>query len=79
MRNAAREGLLSAEVTSGLDQIKELASREIDEFLYYPYGDNVLAQCCAADSEDNRMTLYYLIDGILERAAKFVAFSLTAV
>lgn len=80
MRKAVQEGLLSAAAASKLAGIKELASKEIDDFLYYPYGDNTLASCCFKnDGEDDRMVMYYLIDGVLERAAKFVAFSLTAV
>ena len=80
LRNAAKEGILSAVFASNLDNIKELVSKEIDDFLYYPYGDNILASSCSkADGENDRIALYYLIEGVLERAAKFVAFSLTAV
>lgn len=80
MRKAAEEGILSEMAALKLKNIKELASKEIDDFLYYPYGDNILALCCAGkDAEVDRMTLYYLIDAVLERAAKFVVFSLTAV
>ena len=80
MRKAAQECLLTAAAASKLACIKELASKEIDDFLYYPYGDNTLAACCLKnDGGNDRMAMYYLIDGVLERAAKFVAFSLTAV
>ena len=80
IQKAAREGILSAAAALKLDNITELASKEIDDFLYYPNGDNILASCCAAaDGEADRIALYYLIDGVLERAARFVAFSLTAV
>lgn len=80
MRKAAVEGIFTAAFASKLEGIKSLASKEIDDFLYYPYGDNTLAECCAAEGgEEDRMLLYYLIDGVIERAAKFVAFSLTAV
>ncbi len=80
LKKAAAEGLFSPAFASRLENLKGLASKEIDDFLFYPYGDNTLAVCCAAaDGDGDRMLLYYLIDGILERAAKFVAFSLTAV
>lgn len=80
LRKAAREGVLSAAMGDKLDNIKELASREIDDFLYYPYGDNALAgRCTGPYGENDRIALYYIIDNILERAARFVTFSLTAV
>lgn len=80
IRKAVREGLFSAEAAEKLINIKELAAKEIDDFLYYPYGDNVLANCCSkSDSSDDRAILFFLIDNIFERIAKFVAFSLTAV
>lgn len=80
LRKAAEDGIFSAAFASGLEKVKNLVSKEIDDFLFYPYGDNILAECCkGSDSEDDRMLLYYLIDGVLERAARFVAFSLTAV
>lgn len=80
MRKAAQEGIISTALASKLNSIKELASKELDDFLYYPYGDNKLAACCSGtDGGDDLIALYYLIDGVLERAAKFVAFSLTAV
>jgi hexokinase len=80
LRKAAADGLFSAAFASVLEKVESLASKEIDDFLFYPYGENILAQCCAGSgSEEDRVVLYHLIDGVLERAAKFVAFSLTAV
>lgn len=80
IRNAAEDGIFSPEFTAELKNIDELAAKEIDDFLYYPYGTNVLAGCCSksGDNED-RISLFYLIDNIFERMAKFVVFSLTAV
>ena len=80
IRKAAEEGIFSAPFASRLENMKSLASKEIDDFLYYPYGENTLAECCAASGEEeDRMVLYYLIDNMFERAAMFVTFSLTAV
>lgn len=80
IRKAAEEGLLSKEFAAGFRNVRELASKEIDDFLYYPYGDNVLAKCCACSgSDDDRNVMYHLIDAIFERIAMYVTFSLTAV
>ena len=80
IKKAADEGLFSAEAAKALKSIKELASKEIDDFLYYPYGENVLSSCFVkSDSNDDRAVMFLLIDNIFDRIAKFVAFSLTAV
>ena len=78
IRRATKDGLFSAEASEKLNSIKELASKEIDDFLYFPYGDNVLAKCCLKH-DDDCTALFYLIDSIFERIARFVTFSLTAV
>jgi len=80
LKKAAGEGLFTAAFSENLSKINTLASREIDDFLYYPYGENVLAECCnASGSETDRELVYYFIDNMLERAAKFITINLTAV
>lgn len=99
IRKAAEDGLLSKQFTGALSDVKELSSKEIDDFLFYPYADNTLAACCNNvrgntsneshslqaevcpgfdGGESDRLTLYYLIDSIIDRAAKLVTFNLTA-
>lgn len=78
IRKAAEDGLFSPEFTAELRNVKELTSKELDDFLYYPFGGNVLARCCAGSDAD-RNVLFHLIDAIFERMAMFVTFSLTAV
>jgi len=77
IKKAAEEGLLSKDSTERVAAVKELSSKAIDDFLYYPYGENTLAQCCAAD--DDRLAMYYIIDSMIERAAKLVTANLSAV
>jgi hexokinase len=80
IRKAATDGLFSESFLKNLSGINELSSKEIDDFLYYPYGDNALARCClAGKGDDDRLVLFYLIDTIFERVAMFVTFNLTAV
>jgi len=79
IRKAAAEGLFSEGFAAELSKVEELAAKDIDDFLYYPQGSNVLARCCAKGSSDDGIMLYYIIDNIFERIAKFVTFSLTAV
>jgi hexokinase len=80
LKKAICDGLLTSAFAASFEGVQSLASKEIDDFLFWPYGSNTLAECCAASgSEDDHIALYHLIDGVLERAAKYVAFSLTAV
>ncbi len=79
IRKAASEGLFSDGFTAELNNVRELAAKEIDDFLYYPKGDNALAGCCLKGSEEDGIILFHIMDNIFERIAKFVAFSLTAV
>lgn len=79
IRKAAEYGFFSQGFKEKLSEIKDLNSKQIDDFLYYPYADNALAACCKASNDDeDRLVLYSLIDAIIERAAMFVVFSLTA-
>lgn len=83
IKKAAEEGLFSNEFTQKIAEIKELTSKEIDDFLYYPYGDSALAKCCSGlnpgEDSDDRLVLYYIIDAMIERAARLVTVNLSAV
>ena len=45
LRTAAAEGLFSPAANAKFAALNNLESRDLDTFLYYPYGDNVLAAC----------------------------------
>ena len=84
IREAVSEGLFSAHFSNNICNVKVLHAREIDEFCFYPYlSSNVLAGCIGsgenAREENDRLTLYYIINDITERAAKLVAVNLGAV
>jgi hexokinase len=80
IRKACSEGIFSNAFLSEMANVHDLEAREADDFLFYPYGSNTLAKCCAGSGcEEDRISLFYLVDNIFERIAKFVAFSLTAV
>jgi len=84
VRKASEEGLLSKQFKGRVTGIEELSSKEIDDFLNYPYDDsNALARCCAGEhtgeEPDDRVVLYYIIDAMMERAAKLVAVNLSSV
>jgi len=79
IRKAAENGLFSEDTAKNVLELKKLESKQIDEFLYYPYGDNKLANCFKCGNEADGITLYHLIDAMVERAAKLVTVNLSAV
>lgn len=85
IRKATEEGLFSSEFTNKLKTVKNLTAKEVDDFCDYPYSSsNILAKCSnfansESEREDDKQTIYYIIDGIIERAAKLVAINLASV
>lgn len=85
IKKAAEEGLFSDEFVGRLKTVENLTSKEVSDFCDYPYSNaNILGKCSNAASSkgqiaDDKQTLYYLIDGIIERSAKLVAINLASV
>jgi hexokinase len=83
LKQAAKDGIFSNQFVSRLNEIQGLSSREIDDFCFYPYGDNALAKCVgtgnSTQEKEDRLKLYYIIDVLIERAAKLVAINIASV
>ncbi|HHW02617.1 MAG TPA: hexokinase [Thermoanaerobacterales bacterium] len=77
IKRAAEDGLFSGRFCERVRDIEELSAREINDFLYYPYSDNKLSNCCFED--DDYLIVYHLIDSMMERAAKLVAVNLSSI
>ena len=76
---AIKEGLFSSHFINYFNRnIETISGKEIDNFLFYPYGNNKLAQGCDC-FEDDCVTLFYLIDAIAERSAKLVMINFASV
>jgi hexokinase len=78
VQKACDEKLFSADVAESLWQIAELGTKDMNDFLQYPYGDNLLAKICKNGDSDDVLTLYYIADRLTERAAKITAINLSA-
>lgn len=76
-RQAAEDGLLSASVAEALRQMADLETRDLNDFMSYPYGDNPLAAICKSSEDDCRF-LYVIADRLIDRAAKLSAINLSA-
>jgi len=76
---AAEQGLFSDAVAAKLKQTKQLETKDISDFMYYPQSDNnPLARICKAGNEKDRLALYWLLDRLTERAAKLTAINLSS-
>ncbi|MDD2214274.1 MAG: hypothetical protein PHR21_07040 [Oscillospiraceae bacterium] len=77
LKIACEAALFSAAFISRFSRVESLESYQLDQFLFRPEGDNILASCC--DNDQDRLNLYYLIDNLFERAARYATINLTAV
>ena len=82
LKNAAREELLSGAFLDSIQNADSLSTIEVNRFLNKPYGENILSNACSkkqGEGQRDRITLYYLIDSIVERAARLIAVNLISV
>jgi hexokinase len=77
-KKACKDGLFSEGVAEGLAKIAVLDTKEMNEFMQYPYGANLLAKICKNSNSDDVLKLYYIADRLTERAAKLTAINLSA-
>ncbi len=77
LKAAAAAGVLSAQAGLGLAALRGFATKDANEFLEEPYGTGALARCL--ESASDRVAAWYVLDGLYERAARFVAVNLAAV
>lgn len=77
LKKAAAEGVITAEAGAKMAALQGFMTKDVNDFLDEPYGAGMLAQCFATAGD--RVAAYFVIDGLYERAAKFVAANLSAV
>ncbi|MBM4104585.1 MAG: hexokinase [Planctomycetes bacterium] len=78
MKKACRDKLLSPAAGQAVMQITELDTKDLNYFMLYPFGDNLLANACKNGTSDDTLALCYLADRMVERAAKLTAINLSA-
>lgn len=83
LRKATKEKLFSKQFENKLSKVTILTSKQVNDFCYYPFFGNVLANCVGTKNGENesndRLVLYTIIDAVMERVAKLVAVNLSAV
>ena len=75
---ACKDGLFSKTVVDTLGKLPKLDTKEMNAFMLYPYGDNLLASACKQGDPSDTQTAYGIADRLTERAAKLTAINLSA-
>jgi hexokinase len=78
IHKACVENMFSTDVAGALWQMSDLETKDMNALLFYPYGENPLANACKQGNVEDILTLYYIADRLTERAAKLTAINLSA-
>ncbi len=79
IRAAATEGLFSSKTAKALSGIQGGETKDISEFISLPeVPNNLLAKAMADASAEDTATLFFLLDALIERAAKLTATNLSS-
>ena len=78
-QEGAQQNILSKVVADKILAVNDLQTRDVNDFLCSPYGRNSLAEFCIAGTEHDCAVVWYVLDGLIERAAKLVAALLSSV
>jgi len=79
LQQGAEQGLLPGTLGQKLLAAAELETKDVNSFLRSPLGDNPLAEICSEAAGQDRAAVWYVLDGLVERAAKVVAAMLSSV
>jgi hexokinase len=80
MKEAAAAGCFSPPGARALQGVRELSTRELNDFLLHPdAADNPLGLLCRGLPSEDRLGLRSLLDAIVERAALLVAITISSV
>jgi hexokinase len=66
---AAADGLFSVKFTKDLNNIESLNPWDLDDYLYFPPKNKKLADLIPDMSEKDKISLYFIFDSLIERAA----------
>lgn len=77
IKQAICDKLFSDGFANKFEKLEAVTMPDINDFCYFPYGYNILANCCESDMD--REALYYIIDASFERAAKVVTVNLASI
>lgn len=79
LQTAAADGLFSTAMAEKFGALDKMTTIDMNQFLHYPHSiSNLLGALFAAVEPVDRSCAYYLLDGLVERAAKLTAVGVSA-
>lgn len=79
LREAGGQGLFAKKVAEAISEIKDLETKDVNSFMRFPQGDSPLAVICKKVNEQDCAAVWYVLDALIERAAKFTAILLSSI
>lgn len=80
LQAAAEDGLFSDAPAKKLKNINQISTKDVNDYMCYPMSNaNALSSVIDSATEDDAIVLYYLLDRLIERAAKLTAINLSSV
>jgi len=79
LQEACKQELFSKAMNAELLGTEKLQTIDVNSFLQNPQGNNPLAVSCAGGTSRDRAAVWYVLDGLIERAALVVAAMLSSV
>lgn len=77
---ASKDGMFSNAMNDAFARLSHLQTKDVNEFMQNPSGNHhLLGSLCLRGSENDRIMLYYLLDRLIERAAKLTAINIASV
>ena len=79
LREAGGQGLFSKEMAEELLALEDLQTKDVNSFMRFPQGDSPLAVICKKGSEQDSAAVWYVLDALIERAARHTAIMLSSI
>lgn len=77
-KQACADGLISKATAEAVNAMDDLTTIDLNDFMFYPGGDNPLANACRNGADEDVKVLFAIADRLVERAAKLTAINLSA-
>jgi len=59
--------------------LEDLQTKDVNSFMRFPQGDSPLAVICKKGSEQDSAAVWYVLDALIERAARHTAIMLSSI
>jgi hexokinase len=78
LKEAGGHGLFESGMAEELLAIEDLHTKDVNSFMRFPQGDSPLAVICKKGNEQDCAAVWYVLDALIERAARHTAVLLSS-